>query len=191
MTVLVTGAVTLTATWLAQHAATRRDAVEAERRRSLAVEERNHEMSVESHAFQRQTLLELQDALHRLVRAKGKLMHFDHLQAREGRFVQGPQGMDLDLLAAGVEVRKLQARVLSDEVRLACEKLFGVTNREPLGFFRPDVSEQITGEELEREASSRILDLSEAYAEANEVLGEALRRELAPKLQVRGAGTPK
>ncbi|GAA3332173.1 hypothetical protein HP467_15855 [Curtobacterium albidum] len=95
----------------------RRDRRTTLRERAARHEERDAEDRRERHAFQRATLLELQDAVQLMARLTGRTMHFDHMQAREGKQTQLPSQYDDEMHANGVDVIRLRNRLLDDDLR--------------------------------------------------------------------------
>lgn len=137
--------------------------------------ERAAQLEDESHAFQRETLLSLQDALQKVARLTGKAMHFDHMQARDGKYTQLPEGLDEQILAADVEVSRLTARVLDPHVRAAVKDLTKLSAQ--LSTLPTDL-QGFKGADLERRGDVRLRDFGDGYNAVMEVLGEAVRREI-------------
>lgn len=145
---------------------------EAVARRS-SVRERLEE---QSHAFQRETLLELQDALQRQVRSVARIIMHDRRTLREhGTLMQlGPELND-ESYEIGVTTRRLQERVLDAALR------------DVVGGFRRHVADVETAciamQEMSAEAGVLHLDglqreVAEHYSALSDQLGAALRAEL-------------
>ncbi|MDN5668906.1 MAG: hypothetical protein L0G87_10980 [Renibacterium salmoninarum] len=137
--------------------------------------ERAAQLEYESHAFQRETLLSLQAALQKMAGLTGKAMHFDHMQAREGKYSQLPGGLSEEMLAAEVEVSRLTARVLDPHVRAAVKDLTVLSARLSM---LPTNLVGLTGEDLERQGNAMLREFGEGYSAVSEVVGEAVRREI-------------
>lgn len=137
--------------------------------------ERVAELENESHAFQRDTLLSLQDALQKMARLTGKAMHFDHMQAREGKYTQLPEGLSEEMLAAEVEVSRLTARVRDPQVRAAVKDLTELSAH--LSTLPTDL-QGLSGYDLERRGNAKLREFGDRYSAVAEVVGEAVRREI-------------
>jgi hypothetical protein len=81
-------------------------------------EERATTALQEQPAFQRATLLDLQDSIQLMARLTGRAMHFDHMQAREGEYTQLPPGYSDEMFENGVEVTRLRNRILNNQLRM-------------------------------------------------------------------------
>ncbi|NHI16780.1 hypothetical protein [Microbacterium excoecariae] len=137
--------------------------------------ERAAQLEDESHAFQRETLLSLQDALQKMARLTGKAMHFDHMQARKGKYTQLPDGLSAEMLAADVEVSRLTSRLLDPQVRAAVK---GLTDLSAQLSTLPADLQGLIGEDLERHATARLREFGDRYNAVVEVVGEAVRSEI-------------
>lgn len=137
--------------------------------------ERAAQLEDESHAFQRETLLSLQDALQKMARLTGKAILFDHMQAREGKYTQLPEGLDEEMLNADVELSRLTARVLDPDVRAAVKGLAELSAQ--LSTLPTDL-EGLKGEDLERCGNTKLREFGDEYNAVVEVVGEAVRREI-------------
>ena len=71
----------------------------------------------------------LQDAVQSMARFAGQAMHFDHMQARQGKYTQLPDALSDDMFANLVEVRRLASRILDSAVRDAVDGFIGLTGR--------------------------------------------------------------
>ncbi|KQR29806.1 hypothetical protein ASF75_11560 [Curtobacterium sp. Leaf154] len=95
----------------------RRDRRTTLRERAARHDERDAEDRRERHAFQRATLLKLQDAIQLMARLTGRTMHFDHMQARDGKYTQLPHQYGEEMHANGVDVIRLRNRLLDEDLR--------------------------------------------------------------------------
>lgn len=126
--------------------------------------------------FQRETLLELQDALQVLGRLTGKAMQFDYVQAREGKYTLLPGTLSDDLLASTVEVRRLASRILDPKVRDTVEEFIELSSRFTTV---PEHFKGVSGNDLENLAFAMLNEFNEGSAETMAVLGKAIRWEIA------------
>lgn len=161
--------------WLAGVNERRRDARTLERELRLREAEREARLVDATRAFQRETLLALQDAVQLMARLTGQATFFDHMKARAGMYTRLPDELSDDLYANGVEVRSLMSRVLSVEVRDAVDRFVELSVRLTTS---PKHLEGLVGDDLERHAATQTIELNTAYISVTGVLGEALRREL-------------
>lgn len=154
----------------------RRDARTLARELELRVAERGLRRDDEAHAFQRESLLALQDAAQLMARLTYKAMHFDHMQARGGNYTQLPDAISDDLYANRVEVRRLASHVLDAGVRAAVDSFEATSARLSTS---PRYLEGLTGEDLENRAVASMGELNDGYGALTAALGEAARREIA------------
>lgn len=154
----------------------RRDERALQRELRLRAAERESQLEDGRHALQRETLLELQDAVQAMARFTGQVLHFDHMQAREGMYTQLPGTLSEDGLANTVRVRRLASRILDSDVRDAVDKFVGLSSR--LSWSPKDLM-GLSGDRLEACASAKLIELDEGYAAMSRILGEATRREIA------------
>lgn len=141
--------------------------------RRASVRERLEE---QSHPFQRETLLELQDALQRQVRCAAKIILHDRNTLREhGTLTQVGPELNEESYEIGVTTRRLQERVLDGALRGA------------VGEFRRHVADVETAfiavGEMSAEAGISRLDalqreVAEHYVTLSDQVGTALRGEL-------------
>lgn len=153
----------------------RRDERALRRELRLRVSERKSKLDDDRHNIQRETLLSLQDAVQAMARFTGKTLHFDHMQARQGKYTQLPDTLSDDSYANLVEVRRLTSRILDPDVRAAVDKFVGLTAKlasTPRGL------EGQAGDHLERFATAKLMELNDGYDEMTKILGEAVRREI-------------
>ncbi|PPF14303.1 hypothetical protein C5C94_07965 [Rathayibacter sp. AY1C3] len=177
---VVTGAFTSSAALLGFFLAglneARRDGRSAVRERSARAEERRSAALQNQHQFQLDTLLALQDAVQRMARLAGRTMHFDHMEAREGRYSLLPSEYDADMTTNDLDVIRLRNRLLDDELRGAVEKFASAAaaaTRPPVFYRGLDEGER------ERKASDLIQDFESDYKLVMDQLGQTLRAELA------------
>lgn len=153
-----------------------RDARTLTRELQLRGAERESRRDDETHAFQRDTLLALQDSVQLMARLTGKAMHFDHMQARDGKYTQLPDGLSDEMLANGIEVRRLASRVLDAGVRAAVDAFVDESARLSIS---PRYLEGVTGDDLENRAATCVMELNDGYEALTAILGEVVRREIA------------
>ena len=119
--------------WLAgrnDDARDRRTVAREESARLAALADRLEE---DRHAFQRDTLLELQDELQRLARATTRILLQDERTVKEsGRLYQLPEGLSDEEFQIFTAVRRLWVRVLDPELRKAVERFVDVCSRASL-----------------------------------------------------------
>jgi len=154
----------------------RRDRRTLRREMELRATERVAVREDEMHAIQRETLLALQDAVQAMARLTGRALHFDHMQARKGQFTQFPEKFSDEMLANGIDVKRLMTRVLDDEVRGAVDTFNSETVRLSL---HPLYLKGYEGEALERRADARMYELNEAYSKVSDLLGKKVREEIS------------
>lgn len=179
---IIVAVATLLASWggfvLAGRNELRRDERTLEREQRLRGLEREIQRDDERHVLQRETLLALQDAVQEMARFTGRVMHFDHMQARQGKYTQLPDGLSDDMHANMVNVRRLASRTLDPDVRDVIDSFISISaslSTSPKGL------EGLSGAGLEDAAAMKLLELDRGYTAASEVLGEAVRREIAWK----------
>jgi hypothetical protein len=141
--------------------------------RRASVRERLDE---ERHAFQRETLLELQDALQRQVRCAAKVLLHDRSTLQEhGTLTQLEPELNEESYEIGVTTRRLKERVLDEALRDAVEE------------FRSHVTEIETSFISVREMSAETgvqhldglqRDTAQHYIALSDQVGTALRAEL-------------
>lgn len=103
-------------------------------------------------------------------------MHFDHMQARGGKYTRLPDTLTDEMHSNGVEVRRLASRVFDAEVRAAVDVL---EDRSARLFTSPRHFQGFVGDDLENRATSDMMELQEGFEALMAVLGEAVRREIA------------
>ena len=129
------------------------------------------------HEWQRDLLLELQDQLHKLVRATGVVLLQDRQTAMEhGRLFMLPEGMGGEhSMAATVAVHKLRSRVLDANLRAQIGDFAGFCATTTTGLMP---YKDGPGEVLLARIDALMAELDTRYAHVVEALGEHIRREL-------------
>ena len=157
----------------------RRDERTMERELRLRMSERGAQLDGERHALQRETLLALQDAVQAMARFTGQIMHFDYMQARQGKYNnQLPGTISDDTHANLVDVRRLASRTLDSDVRGAIDDF--ISRSTGLSTTSKGL-EGLVGTHLEGAAVTNLLELDAAYTAVSITLGDAVRREIAWK----------
>lgn len=154
----------------------RRDRRTAERERVTRAEDRHTAAVRDRHQFQLETLLALQDAIQLMARLTGRTMHFDHMQAREGKYNQLPGDDDNEILSNGFDVIRLRNRLLDDELREAIDEFHAAASH---GLLPPTHYQGLSGEQLETAAALLSSRFGNDYTRVMDKLGIALRTELA------------
>lgn len=153
----------------------RRDERLHKREIELRLLDRAAKLENEKHGLQRETLLALQDALQKSARLTGKNLHFDHMQARKGKYTQLPEGVSEEMLAADVEVGRLTARVLDPQVRAAVKDFTELATR--LSMLPTDL-EGLVDQALEYRATEKVKEFGDGYKAVTEIIGVAIRTEI-------------
>lgn len=161
----------------------RRDERATRRELELRALERDAHLDEAEHDFQRETLLALQDALQVMARLSGKAMHFDHMQARNGSYTQLPEDLNNDLHANGVEVRRLASRVLDTEIRESVREFASASAQLTTS---PKDLMGMSGERLEEYALTKGAEFTAVYEATSELLGNAIRAEIAWRPRIVG-----
>lgn len=175
VTAVSTVAGALGALFLAGHNDTKRD-LRAARREEKARQDSFAERLEESrHSFQRDTLLEIQDQLQRMVRLTAQQVMADMKTLKaSGQLFQLPEGLSEEMYENGIAVRRLIVRVLDDDLRQSISDLYeycvvlGVQIR--LASLPPARAIGVL--------ESQMAGMTEQYKAVNEQLGVLLRREL-------------
>lgn len=154
----------------------RRDRRAAEREKLARAEERYSAAVLDRHQFQLETLLALQDAVQLMARFTGRAMHFDHMQAREGKYTQFPTDHDAEIMSNGFDVIRLRNRLLDQNLRRAIERFESAASA---SMMPPTHFEDLSGQALESAAARLAGQFGEAYTLVMAQLGEALRTELS------------
>lgn len=129
----------------------------------------------ERHRAQLETLMALQQDVQKVAREAGRTMHFDLMQAREGKYTQLPGGWSEDDLAARQSLSLHHSRVLDEEVRRAVEEFSAVAAAVST---TPAALMGLAGEELEAASTRQMVRLLEAAQAAQSAVGAAVRHEL-------------
>ncbi|MGW9551843.1 hypothetical protein ACWG8W_12405 [Citricoccus zhacaiensis] len=154
----------------------RRDARTMQHELRLRNSERAARLDDQRHELQRETLLALQDAVQAKARFTGQVMHFDHMQARQGQYTQLPGTLSEDSHANLVEVRRLQTRILDPDVRGAIDDFIEKSTRLSMA---PKDLEGLSGDDLEHRMFVKLTEFNAEYDAMSRIVGEALRREIA------------
>jgi hypothetical protein len=154
----------------------RTDALNAQRDRDVRHQDGSREREARRRDFQLRTLLDLQDGVQRLGRLTSMVLQFDLLQAREGRYTLVPADQSDELQTKGIEVTRLRARVLDDDVRRAVDEAQGWFAE--LGVSVMRYREMGPGTELEAAWVHDMDSLGDVIDEAMEKIGVAIRHEL-------------
>lgn len=149
-----------------------RDERAAERETTARLATVSDRRDEQRHAFQRETLLELQDVLQKQVRTSSRIIMHDRETLKEhGTLTLLGDELDQESYDIGVAVRRLQERVLDAELRDTVERLRVRVAVAGTGVAGPT---QPTIDDLEQ----RFRDLSDEYTAVSEAVGSALRAEL-------------
>lgn len=154
----------------------RRDNRTFEHERQQKALDRADQREDNKRVFQRETLLALQDALQTMARLTGKAMHFDFMQAREGKYVHLPGSLSEDMLANTTEVRRLANRILDPKVRDTVDEFIELSSRFTT---LPEHFRGLSGPDQENRSFAMLHEFNERTKAMMAVLGEAIRREIA------------
>jgi hypothetical protein len=125
------------------------------------------------HAFQRDTLLELQDELQRLGRITTRIAIQDRKTLKErGQLCLLPEGMSDEANQTVISVQRLRTRVLDPTPRQAVADFVEVCSRDASALAR-ESPETVLAHLDQQEAQ-----MADQYIALNELLGERLRQEL-------------
>lgn len=161
---------------IAGHNERRRDERTLKRELRLRMTERSAQLDENRHKLQRETLLELQDALQTMARLSVKAMHFDHMQARKDKYTQLPGSLSDEMFANLVQVRRLSNRILESEIRDSVDEFIALSTRLSM---TPKDLEGLSGPHLESYALGKVVELNEGYDAVSSILGEVARQEIA------------
>jgi hypothetical protein len=167
--------------WLAGRNEETRDQRAANREevaRRAALAERLEE---NRHGFQRDTLLELQDELQRLIRNTAQILLQDEKTIKQSSQVYLLAGdLSDQAMQITVSVQRLRSRVLDDQLRAAIGEFVGLCSSAgissieyPQGKVPDDQKDQALAK-----LRKQYTKLAEAYATLTELLGSHLRNEL-------------
>lgn len=154
----------------------RRDRRTAAQERQSRADDARLRREEERHRLQLEALMALQEDVQRVARQCGRSLHFDHMQARQGQSTLLPAEWSEEELATRLSLKRNVSRVLDGEVRAAVDELSGVTADISL---TPTMLKGLSGDDLEAAAAARMYPLGPVVERANDVIGSALRRELA------------
>jgi hypothetical protein len=173
--VLLGGAITLAGTWVASRTEDRRARRSDDGARRRDDEARDAERQAAARAFQRETLLALQDALARLARATGAAHHATETEYRhQGEWGRAPlpEAIDAEMAAAIRDVQRLQVRVDDDEVRATARDLIDLAVRATM----PAMREEATPHERAKNSADDAFQMAPSrHLQVNERIGEILR----------------
>lgn len=159
--------------WLAGRNEEARDQRASARETAARREALGERLEEDRHTFQRDTLLELQDELQRLVRVTAKINLQDLRTVKEhGQLYQLPEGLSDEAFQIVVSVQRLRARVLDDELRQRIADFIDVCHRNTALLGEKDPDKIRAG--LERHNR----EMGDFYIGLSELLGGHLRREL-------------
>lgn len=160
--------------WLAGHNEEARDRRAADREadsRKAALAER---MEEQRHTFQRDTFLELQDELQRLVRITARINLQDRKTLKEsGKLYLLTDELSNESQKITVSVQRLRSRILDPQLRQAVGEFVEICSRDALGPNK-DNPQQENIDQLDQQQAK----MGATYAAVIEYLGEQLRREL-------------
>jgi hypothetical protein len=141
--------------------------------RRASVRERLEE---QSHAFQRETLLELQDVLQRLVRCTSRMILHDRKTLKEhGKLTLLGEALNEESYEIGVTTRRLQERVLDVALRDAVAQFHSHVSGVEASFV---IVDDLSVEDGIKHLDGLQRDLAQHYVALSERIGTALRAEL-------------
>lgn len=162
--------------WLAgrnEETRDRRAAAREAASRRAALAER---MEEQRHTIQRDTLLELQDELQRLMRITARINLQDRKTLKERReLYQLPEGLSDEAHQTTISVHRLRSRLLDPELREAVGDFVAECSRDAMS------TAQYRGkppEESITQLDQQLMETGQKYMALSEQLGEQLRREL-------------
>lgn len=123
-----------------------RDLRSARREREAREAERNTQLLAKRASFDKETLLELQEAVARLVRATGAAHHIDWMAEKaSGKWGRNllPDDLDSETLAAHVRTSILTVRVRDNEARALVQALRDASVKSGLARNRQDTEAQM------------------------------------------------
>ncbi|MFG6402489.1 hypothetical protein [Microbacterium sp. P04] len=154
----------------------RRDRRVFARERAARSEDRNSAAVHARHQSQLETLLALQDALQSMARLTARGLLHDEAAVRGGNPGNLPHDLDAEMLANGVDVLRLQNRVLDDDLRSRIEEFAQHTNQ--VSILACQRFAGLSGTALHNKARKTIAEYSDTVDEIMNHLGAALRAEL-------------
>jgi hypothetical protein len=162
--------------WLSGRNDEARDQRTAAREEAARLAAKDERRDDRRHEFQRTTLLELQDELQRLIRVSGRALIHDRSMIREhGKLTLLPEGLSDEAYTIGVSIRRLQERVLDEQVRntVAEFKLFCDSIDARIVYWK-----QMQPTEIIADIDAQSLELSRRFNDLMTIFGIALREEL-------------
>lgn len=154
----------------------KRDERTLRRELDLRAAERLAQQDEDFHRLQRQTLLDLQEALQIMARLTGKALFFDHMQARQQKYTQLPPELNEELHSNGVEVNLLASRVVDVSVRDAVNEFTLLSAHLSMS---PRSLKGLSDDHLEARAMERSMQLNEGYVAVSSLLGIRIREEIS------------
>lgn len=168
--------------WLAGRNEEKRDLRALSRTRDERLQDRKVVDERARHELQLQTLLELQDAIQTAARHFMRIVHHDHMKAREGKFTMLPEGYSEDLEASRTNVRRLMSRVLDDALRTSVASFVsGLSDLtlDPRRHYVDAGGKVLAGQRLESAADAAYARASSLASNCMERIGTAIRREIS------------
>jgi hypothetical protein len=162
--------------WLSGRNDDARDQRTAAREEAARLAARGERRDDRRHEFQRTTLLELQDELQRQARVSGRALIHDRSMVREhGQLTLLPEGLSDEAYTIGVSIRRLQERVLDEQVRNAVAdfKLFCDSMDARVVFWK-----EMQPDEIIADIDAQAQELSRRFNDLMTIFGTALRDEL-------------
>jgi hypothetical protein len=145
---------------------------EAAARRIASVER----LDEKRHEFQVDLLLQLQDALRQLVRAAAQVwMHDRGTLQQHGKITRLPSEINEESFAAGIELARLEVRILDDHLRGEVDALHKFTSEVEVTTLQLNAMD---AEEAIAYLDGLMNDLTRRYTAVTESLGTHLRAEL-------------
>lgn len=168
--------------WLAGRNEEKRDLRALRRARDERIREWKQTAEQARHKLQLETVLELQDAIQAAARCSMRIVHHDHMKAREGEFTMLPEGYSDDFEASRINVRRLMSRVLDEALRASVAAFVaGLSDLtfDPRRHYLDAAGKLLTGPSLERAADAAYARTNSLVGNAMEQIGIAIRREIS------------
>lgn len=172
--VVVGGAFTIAGGVLREQFTSRREREARTSERELAEEARAAEREIVRTTFQRETLLDLQDAVLRLVRNTMQLnIHHRRVYAENRTYARelDPPALSDESRLAAAEATRLRQRVLDDDLRLRVRDVQALCTQLVMP---PQVTGETDAQAAER-ADGQSIRLAHDYADLEDHLGRVLR----------------
>jgi len=145
---------------------------EADARRAAMAER----MEEQRHTFQRETLLELQDELQRLMRITARVSIQDTKSLKEhGKTFLLPEGLSDEHHQSTIVVQRLRSRVLDPELRTVVSNFVSACSRQSI---LPIQTKGLSAEEAIGFIDNELARIGTLYETMSERLGEKIRHEL-------------